>query len=64
VLFWIYIHYNRPNKKGNIVNRFNKWNSINTKELAKIKKREIDNKRDFLKGTGDNFLLYYQPLIP
>jgi hypothetical protein len=64
VLFWIYIHYNRPNKKGNIVNRFNKWNSINTEELAKIKKGEIDNKGDFLKSTGDNFLLYYQLLIP
>ena len=64
VLFQIYIYYNRPNRKGNIVNRFNKWNSIDMKELAKIKKGEVDNKGDFLKGVGDNFLLYYQPLIP
>jgi hypothetical protein len=28
-------------------------------ELAKMKKREINDKRDFLKGAGDNFLLYY-----
>jgi hypothetical protein len=28
-------------------------------ELAKMKKGEVDNKGDFLKGTGDNFLLYY-----
>ena len=64
VLFWIYIHYNRPNKKGNIVNRFNKWNFINTKELAEMKKGAVANKEDFLKTTGDNFLLYYQLLIP
>jgi hypothetical protein len=64
VLFWIYIHYNGLNKKGNIINRFDKWNFINTEELAKMKKREVDNKGDFLKGIGDNFLLYYQPLIP
>ena len=61
---WIYIHYNRFNKKGNIIKRFNKWNFINTEKLAKMKKREVDNKGDFLKSTDDNFLLYYQPLIP
>jgi hypothetical protein len=55
VLFWIYIYYNKLNTKGNIINRFNKWNFINIKELTKIKKREVDNKRDFFKGIGDNF---------
>ena len=64
MLFWIYIYYNRPNKKGNIINRFNKWNSINIKELAKIKKGVVANKEDFLKSADDNFLLYYQLLIP
>jgi len=59
VLFWICIHYNGPNKKGNIVNRFNKWNSVNTKELAEMKKKTIANKEDFLKSADDNFLLYY-----
>jgi len=63
VLFWIYIHYNRLNKKGNIVNRFDKWNSVDIEELAKIKKKEVDDKGDFLKSAYDNFLLYYQPLI-
>ena len=28
-------------------------------ELAKIKKGEVDNKGDFLKGAGNNFSLYY-----
>jgi hypothetical protein len=59
VLFWICIYYNRFNKKGNIINRFNKWNFIDIEELAKMKKGEVDNKGDFLKGAGDNFLLYY-----
>ena len=64
VLFQIYIYYNGPNKKGNVVNKFDKWNSINTEKLAKIKKGEINNKGDFLKGAGNNFLPYYQLLIP
>ncbi|XTI87053.1 hypothetical protein V2W45_1238565, partial [Cenococcum geophilum] len=55
----IYIYYNGPNKKGNVVNRFNKWNSIDMEELAKIKKGAVANKEDFLKTIGDNFLLYY-----
>ena len=64
VLCQIYIYYNRPNKKGNVINRFNKQNSIDIEELAKIKKGEVDNKGDFLKGIGNNFLPYYQLLIP
>ena len=59
MLFWICIHYNRPNKKGNVVNRFNKWNSIDTEELAKMKKGEVDNKGDFLKTIGNYFSPYY-----
>ncbi|XTI83920.1 hypothetical protein V2W45_1465102 [Cenococcum geophilum] len=45
--------------KGNVVNRFNKWNSIDTEELAEIKKGAVANKEDFLKTISDNFLLYY-----
>ena len=63
MLFWIYIHYNRPNKKGNVVNRFNKWNSMDIEELAEMKKGVVANEEDFLKTTSNNFLLYYQPLI-
>ena len=33
-------------------------------ELAKIKKKEVNNKRDFFKSISNNFLLYYQLLIP
>jgi len=63
VLFWIYIYYNRPNKKGNIVDRFNKWNSVDIEELAKMKKGAVADKEDFLKTAGNNFSLYYQLLI-
>ena len=59
MLFWICIYYNRPNKKGNVINRFNKWNSIDIEELAKIKKGVVANKEDFLKTIGNNFSLYY-----
>ena len=63
VLFQICIYYNRPNKKGNVIDRFNKQNSVNTEELAKMKKGAVADKEDFLKTAGDNFSLYYQPLI-
>ncbi|XTI87656.1 hypothetical protein V2W45_1468173 [Cenococcum geophilum] len=45
--------YGKPlYEKGNVVNRFNKWNFIDTEELAKIKKGEVDNKGDFLKTVN------------
>ena len=59
MLFWIYIYYNRPNKKGNVVDRFNKWNFVDIEELIKIKKGAVADKKDFLKTAGDNFSLYY-----
>ena len=37
---------------------------MDTEELAKMKKGEVDNKRDFLRSADDNFSPYYQPLIP
>ena len=63
MLFQIYIYYNGPNKKSNIINRFNKQNSIDIEELAEMKKGAVVNKEDFLKTVGNNFSLYYQPLI-
>ena len=59
MLFWIYIYYNRLNNKGNIINRFNKWNFIDMEELAEIKKGAVADEEDCLKTAGDNFLLYY-----
>ena len=59
VLFWICIYYNGPNKKGNIIKRFNKWNFIDTEELAEIKKGAVADEEDFFKTASDYFLLYY-----
>lgn len=63
VLFWICIYYDGPNKER-VVPQFEKWNYIGTEELAKIKKGEVGDERDFLKAVEENFTLYFRPLIP
>ncbi|KAK5652988.1 hypothetical protein OQA88_9468 [Cercophora sp. LCS_1] len=63
VLFWICIHYTGPGK-SRPVTEFDKWNYVDTEELAILKKGEVDNERDFIKRAGKNFTTYYQPLIP
>ena len=57
VLFQIYIYYIGLNQKRKPILRFNKWNFIDLKELAKIKKGEVDNKEDFHKSADNNFLV-------
>lgn len=64
VLFWICIHYDGPNTKSRVVPKFEKWNYMDTEELAKAKKGEVADEGDFLKTAEDNFTSYYQPLIP
>jgi hypothetical protein len=64
VLFWICIHYDGPNTERIIIPRFEKWNYIDTEELAAIKKGEVADEGDFLKTAEENFTMYYQPLIP
>ncbi|KAH7053481.1 hypothetical protein B0J12DRAFT_598595 [Macrophomina phaseolina] len=63
VLFWICIHYEGPGR-GRVVERFDKWNYMNTEELAGIKLGVVANKGIFLRTVTDNFTEYYQPLIP
>ncbi|EEH42949.2 uncharacterized protein PADG_07769 [Paracoccidioides brasiliensis Pb18] len=63
VLFWICIHYDGPNK-GRDGGRFEKWNYMNTIELAEAKKGLINGEGDFLKAAETNFTPYYQSLIP
>jgi hypothetical protein len=64
VLFWICIHYNGPNKESRVVPKFEKWNYEETEELAKLKKGMVDYEGDFMKIVEENFMSYYQPLIP
>uniref|UniRef100_A0A0B7KTE2 Fungal-type protein kinase domain-containing protein n=1 Tax=Bionectria ochroleuca TaxID=29856 RepID=A0A0B7KTE2_BIOOC len=51
VLFWICIHYNGPDD-GKPVPRFEKWNYVDTDELAELKKGEIADEEDFLKKVA------------
>ncbi|KAL2187716.1 hypothetical protein L209DRAFT_708640 [Thermothelomyces heterothallicus CBS 203.75] len=64
VLFWICIHYNGPRGKGEVVTQFDRWNYINTDELAKLKLGTVAKEAIFMKTITDNFTPYYAPLIP
>ncbi|EXK77771.1 hypothetical protein FOQG_17540 [Fusarium oxysporum f. sp. raphani 54005] len=63
VLFWICIHYDGPDK-DRAVPRFDKWNFMDTEELAISKTGVISNEGDFRRIMDGNFTSYYQPLIP
>ncbi|KAI1932033.1 hypothetical protein LOZ66_006950, partial [Ophidiomyces ophidiicola] len=62
VLFWICIHYEGPGK-GRVVKRFEKWNYMDTEELAKQKVGTVDE-AIFMRTISTNFTPYYEPLIP
>jgi serine/threonine protein kinase len=63
VLFWICIHYTRPDK-SRPVTEFDKWNYVNTEELAKLKLGTVTKESLFMKTITDNFTPYYAALIP
>lgn len=63
VLFWICIHYNGPGK-GRPVSRFDKWNFVETEELAETKLGIVSDQDIFSKTLSAYFMEYYQPLIP
>ncbi|KAL8650153.1 MAG: hypothetical protein Q9210_003989 [Variospora velana] len=64
VLFWICIHYDGPNKGSRIVPQFDKWNYMNTVELAVTKKGIVTDEGDFLRDLEEYFTSYHRPLIP
>ena len=39
VLFWICVHYSGPDE-SRVIPRFEKWNYVDTEELARIKKEK------------------------
>ncbi|KAK0712345.1 hypothetical protein B0T26DRAFT_741530 [Lasiosphaeria miniovina] len=47
-----------------VVARFDKWNYIDTEELAEQKKGQVSHEGDFIRTAKENFTPYYQPLIP
>jgi hypothetical protein len=63
VLFWICIHCKGPDEHR-VVERFDKWNYIDTEELAQQKKGQVSHEGDFIRTAKENFTPYYQPLIP
>jgi len=58
------IYYKGLNKERKPILRFEKWNYINTKELAELKKGYVAYKGDFIKTAEEYFILYYQSLKP
>ncbi len=63
VLFWVCIHYDGPNN-GRVVREFDKWNYMDTEELAKLKLGTVVKEAIFNKTIATNFTPHYQPLVP
>jgi hypothetical protein len=63
VLFWICIHYDSP-QEARFVPWFDKWNYLDSEELASAKIGVVDDEQDFLKTAETKFIPYYQPLLP
>ncbi|KAH7108768.1 hypothetical protein B0J11DRAFT_449461 [Dendryphion nanum] len=63
VLFWICIHYNGSDQERTVP-RFEKWNYLDTEELADSKKGVVGDERDFLGTMERNFTPSYQSLAP
>lgn len=62
VLLWICIHCDGP-RKHRVVPRYEEWNYVDTERLARLKKGEISDEADFIRGAKEHFTPYYQPLI-
>ncbi|KAI0389088.1 hypothetical protein F5Y17DRAFT_450431 [Xylariaceae sp. FL0594] len=62
VLFWICIHYNKEGQ-GRRVATFDKWNWVDTEELATLKRGTIA-RQGFYQIVSAHFTPHYQPLIP
>jgi hypothetical protein len=62
VLFWICIHFNGPNDER-VVPRFDKWNYVDTEELAGMKLGVVAEEDIFRKTTTEYFTEYYESLI-
>ncbi|KAL7931331.1 hypothetical protein V8C35DRAFT_282676 [Trichoderma chlorosporum] len=62
VLFWLCIHYDGQNSR--VVERFDKWNYMDTDDLADQKLGIVADESNFISRITNNFTPYYQPLIP
>jgi len=64
VLFWMCIYYEGPNEERKPIPRFEKWNYVDTEELAELKKGCVAHEGDFIKTAEEYFTPYYQSLKP
>lgn len=62
VLFWICIHYDGPDE-AKVVPRFDKWNYVDTEELAGMKLGVVATETIFMRTISDYFTPFYTPLI-
>ncbi|OJI90659.1 hypothetical protein ASPTUDRAFT_62688 [Aspergillus tubingensis CBS 134.48] len=65
VIFWICVHYEAPGSKGRrrTVAIFDRWNFIDTDDLAVMKQGFVFTEVDFLRCADKYFTLYYKPLV-
>ncbi|KID86141.1 Protein kinase-like domain protein, partial [Metarhizium majus ARSEF 297] len=63
VLFWVCIHYDGPHKEKRVA-RFDKWNFVDTEELAGTKLGIIAEEDMFCKTTSDWFTEHYKGMAP
>ncbi|KAJ5723663.1 hypothetical protein N7488_001698 [Penicillium malachiteum] len=64
VLVWICIHYNGPTERARVVPLYDKWNYLDTRELARNKTGLVAVERQFLRDIDESFTPYYQCLAP
>lgn len=64
VLFWICVHHDDPNGRGRVVPMFEKWNYVNTEELAILKLGIVADEEVFLETLNQYLTVYYKSLRP
>lgn len=64
VLFWLCIHYYRPNMSKKMVKKFERWNVEDPEDLAQLKLGTVSDRSHFKNIVSKYFTPYYRPLVP
>lgn len=59
----IYADYDGPSM-SRVVRNFEKWNYVDTEELANLKKGIVAHEGEFIHMTDEHFSDFYKPLSP
>ena len=62
LLLWLCIHYDGPNRSGGVVPMFEKWNYVDTEELAILKLGTVSDEGIFLETLKQNLTPCYKSL--